>query len=712
MAKVKVNDDEFTEIGTHIVNASKRLEEAEVEWGTNFDNLYQRFVESGFLDALYEDAESTYHTWSRGLSAVSMTASGAALGLTFGPIGGIIGAVIGAIFGIVSCVLNEPTWLTVSKEAFKTLLNECRYGNNDCYIQISNTYTKLYNCQLAMENIKSKINLFQQTYANLYDSATAVGLDGQLMHASDGITVLGVETSVQINGQEIKMSVSDAMNAFYTYTDTVTSGVIAADYLERTYGYEVDYNKIVSEAGGFITDTVNSGLYSHEFVDVLLPQYTPDLDAAYDAVVNSTTVKLDELKSALVNNSSFGGEIALYSGLLGAAFMGAVSSGLNTGEPGTTTPGTTTPGTTTPGTTTPGTTTPGTTTPGTTIPGATTPGTTDPGASNPEDDKPEDDEPEDEIPEDTPVNEIEIVEIEEHELPENVLFEGEIDFDKLAREALGFDQSVEDILARRAEIINDIDRKFEMGDLDSLKDELKEYGYNDAEIEAIIKDKDMLTRAILEGDQRAQLAQKAMELAKEAGIEDYDTSFDDRPDYASLSDEGPSELLTIYSENKELVEMHTELKEFESAYETAVEDTNKLLGEVAEAKADMDAILEKYTEKYGEDTTKWSEDAAEQYNESIESYNESVNKAQEQMKVLEEAKEKYKESREEFDKAKKDYFDDINSDHEENAGIVGDDYTNSDVGGSQDANTEGPVISNDDLLGMINNNNGNITINN
>lgn len=638
-SKVKINSANFSEIQNYVTKASEKLDEAENIWGEKFDNLYANFVESDFLNSLYKDAESTFYTWSRGLSAVSCIAGGAALGLSFGPIGGIVGAIIGAIFGVTMAIINEPTWLTISKETFENLLLNCRNGNDDNYIKITNLKTKMYNIQVSLEKIKTKINEFQQLYANLNATAEAMGVKTTL--ADDGMTVLSVNTEVTIDGQTIELSTSDALNAFYTYENTVMSAMIEADILERTYGYDIDYNAIVKNANSFMADTINSGLYSHEFIDALLPNYTPDENAAYDATSAATEIDNDKLKSLMSDVSNL--NIFPGLGLMSAALIGKVGTGNDSSknlQPTGDTPSTGgTPTGTTGGT-------PSGTTGGTTIIGTPTGGTST--TTKPDEDKNKEEEEK--------KNDIEITEISDEELPESVSISEEVDYDALAKEKFEFESGYEELLEHRSEIIQDIETKFDSGDLDSIREELKEYGYNSAEIDAILEDRFMTIKAIVQGDQDAQLSKMAHELAKADGIEDFTSKYEGRPDYTLLEDDGPSDSLMLASEDEKVVELYDEMVDAKVAYNETIEETNKVLQEVTENKQAMEDLKVKYEEEYGEDTTQWTEEAANEYNEAIETYNKSVEDATKQMKVLEESKTTYETARKEFTDAREAYY--------------------------------------------------------
>lgn len=652
MSKVKTSSVEIESIENYIKNADEIMQEILDIWGENFDNLYNNFVTSGFLEDLYKDAESQYYNLANAGYVVSYTAQGAAtgalaggiLGTVFAPItatlGAIIGGVIGFFCGITHCIQNPTSikWCYDSKNVFVELLERCMYGNDDNYIALYNLKVKLENMALSMLKLKAKINEFQKLYANLNATAEAMGVKTTL--ADDGMTVLSVDTEVTIDGQTIELSTSDALNAFYTYENTVMSAMIEADILERTYGYDIDYNAIVKNANSFMTDTINSGLYSHEFIDALLPNYTPNENAAYDATSAATEIDNDKLKSLMSDVSNL--NIFPGLGLMSAALIGKVGTGDDSSknlQPTGDTPSTGgIPTGPTGGT-------PSGTTGGTTIIGTPTGGTST--TTKPDEDKNKEEEKK---------NDIEITEISDEELPESVSISEEVDYDALAKEKFEFESGYEELLEHRSEIIQDIETKFDSGDLDSIREELKEYGYNSAEIDAILEDRFMTIKAIVQGDQDAQLSKMAHELAKADGIEDFTSKYEGRPDYTLLEDDGPSDSLMLASEDEKVVELYDEMVGAKVAYNETIEETNKVLQEVTENKQAMEDLKVKYEEEYGEDTTQWTEEAANEYNEAIETYNKSVEDATKQMKVLEESKTTYETARKEFTDAREAYY--------------------------------------------------------
>lgn len=655
MAKVKVNYAEFESVQEHIEKAKSIMEDIVDVWGQNFDNLYNNFITNGFLEDLYKDAESQYYNLANAGYVISYTGTGfgtgAAIGaaagsvipglgnIAVGLIGGIIGAVIGFFCGIKHCVKNptEIKWCYDSKIVFENLLYNCALGDDDSFTAIANTDTKIEQMLLALFKIKTKINEFSQLYANL--NATAVESGIKTVLADDKVTLLGVETGVVIDGQTVYMNTSEALNAFYTYSNTIMSTEISADYLHRTYGYEINYNDIVKNANGFMTNTISSGLYTHEFILGVLPTYNPSLSAAYNAVTGATGVDLDKIQSTLNNSSLIAGEVALFGGLLGGALIGKIAS-----------------------------TTPSQSSNPSNIGGGNGGG----GSTNIKPNITPEVKPNttpEVKPEETvkPSNEVKIDSPVDSKLPEKVEFTNgnststendSNDFDEEARQKFEFEGEYENKISHRDELIADVDNKFDAGDFESLRKQLKEYGYSDDDIELILQDKLITMKAIVVGEQNVNLATQAKELAKLAGLEDFNSKYDIPLTYKDLVSEEPSKSFMLASEDSNVTNLYNDMKESKEAYKATIAETNSILSEAGTNKTAMDEIFNKYSKEFGSDTTKWTESAALEYKDAVDKYNTSVNDANKQMDKLNESKDKYLASRDEFEKAREKYYND------------------------------------------------------
>lgn len=671
MSKVKINYNEYLEVEENIVKAISNMENIEETWNQHFANLNQNFIDSGFLESLYKDAESQYYHWANagyfvtyvagGISAGALAgaAAGAVTGtvvpvignLTLGAIGGIIGAVIGFFTGIYNCVKNpnDVKWIYDNKIIFEELLRSCYNWENSNYTKTENIHVKLENVSLSLIELKNKINEFQKELANMQESANQANLGDQVNISKEGI-VLGVDTEVNIGGENITMSVSEAMNAFYTYGNSVMSAEFEADYMKRTYGTDVDYDKLVSFANSFMSDTIKSGLYTHEFIDVLLPTYTADYDAAVTGAAGNLGISTDKFNSVLDNNEDSIGNVAKVGGLIGAAFLGSLinnGTGNGTGTGG------------------------GTHGNGIQAPGSgggenpsTTPGTSDQDSSTnngetinqtptqtPEENKEEEKEKE----EQKKKNDVVIEKPSEEELPEEMKAEIERDYDDLARREYE-SQGSEALEKHRTEILEKVNERISNGDYDSLRKELKEYGYSDSDIETIIKDRDSIVTAIVAGEEKQALKEIANKLAEKDKVENFKSDYNDSLTANDLKDGTTSGLLVNASADKEVASAQKGLVESEKAYESAVENANKSLKEAVDSETKMKDLYDKYSKEYGNHPNDWSEEAAKEYNESIKAYNESVENAQKAVESTKTAKENYTKSKENYDKTKNEFL--------------------------------------------------------
>ena len=661
MSKAKINSVSYDELRTHVQSAADALTEVDTIWGDMFEDLYYAFIDSGYLNDLYEDAKSNYYTLKKTVSAIGNVVSGALLGCAVGGApGAIIGAVIGAIFGIWEFCTTDPTWITTSKEVFEQLLTDCVNGNNDCYIGITNIGTKLLNVQVSLEEIRTKINEFNYTYASLEESMNELGLKGTM--TDDGV-LLSVDTEVTINGQTVSTSVSEALNAFYTYQNTVMGSRIEAQILADTYGIEIDYDAIVANANGFMVNTLNSGLYSHTFVQAIAPSYSPDMAGATEVVAGGLGITSNDYQSAL---GAAAGVVGMGAGLLGGSFIGQLNipeeeppaddqttppasddqgpkpgenDGDNGGGPSTSTPGGTSPGGSSGG-----------------GPSGGGPSYSDETTSGPSESTPDKDK-EDTSKDDTPTNDVEVDKPVENEIPDKLESAIEKDYDDLARREFE-SLDPEEITARRQEIMEGIDEAYANGDFSDIKAKLKEWGYSEPEINALIADRDKLSIAMISGDQKEMMAEIAADLAKADGIDNYESSYTKSAEWNELTDGSANALVVNMSGDKEVSKALDNMMDAEEDYGEALAEATVAVEAVALAKTTMNDLSDKFTKEFGSsDPNKWSKEAAEEYKDAVKDYNDKVKDAQDKMKKHDEAKEEYDEAKEEYEEAKVDFMD-------------------------------------------------------
>lgn len=224
-----------------------------------------------------------------------------------------------------------------------------------------------------------------------------------------------------------------------------------------------------------------------------------------------------------------------------------------------------------------------------------------------------------------------------------------------------------------------------------IKAELKELGYDDAAIDKIMSgDPTVAKNAFKVGVQDQEMAKIANELAEKAGIEDFDTSYDDSQSYDSLHDGTVNVELTdhdrfidtlrpesgsnaetpkVVTEYDEYQQAETDFVEAKESYEEIYTETNKSIEAAEDAKADLDKYLTELKEKSGEDPTKWSEDEIKELNKLTTTYNTKVEEANENNeKYLKQYKE-YKAARDTFNKEKGEYYDELLDFYQKELGI-------------------------------------------
>lgn len=348
MSKIKLNYEEYKEVQKSVEESKTYVEKAIDLWEENFNQLHNNFINNNFLDELYEtpknkikslfvndqticgirDNEYLKNAGTLASNSVTTTNLSSLLSLDRWIIDEIITPLTSSV-GIGN-VVNDYHAIDFRHEAknnFEKLLNECNGKTGTItqanYKEIKNLDEKLENVKLSLQKVLTKIEEYNEKYADLRESASKEGII--LKHSnSDNMTVLGIETSITLDGNEIKTTTSEALGSFYTYTNTTMNNEIATDYLRRTYGYDINYSDIVKNANTFTTNTLQSGLYSHEFIKGILPEFNPQNANIYKTIGASTSVDLNKLESVFNNNAALAGSVALFGGLLGSAFVGSV----------------------------------------------------------------------------------------------------------------------------------------------------------------------------------------------------------------------------------------------------------------------------------------------------------------------------------------------------------------------------------------------------
>lgn len=420
-----------------------------------------------------------------------------------------------------------------------------------------------------------------------------------------------------------KVTISDMLNAFYTYTGMSMSANVEGRYLAEKMGVEFDENyqmNIMNGVNGFMSDA-----YSNSYFGIA------DMDSI-NAAAGSLGITLDDNNdfNSILNTYGDNLNVSGLNSVLGSEDVNSlVAMGASVG--------------------------------GGMLAAYTLTDNLDFKKPKPET-KPVNPSPDPGVtlPVEPPEPEIikppELVEPTQEVVPEEVVSEvTEQDFDELAREEFEA-QGAEAIYERRSKVLQEVEGLIASGDEKALRDKLSEYGYSDPEVEAILQNPDYIRTACIEGDQRAALTEIANRLADEAGVKGFDTKYDDGQQYQDLQDgTTSSEYIANMSLDKNVTDARNAYKEARVEYEKAVQEANTSIADANEAKVNMENLKN----EFGSDTTKWTQEQADRYNEAVNDYNDAVKIAAEKNEAIQGPKEAYLEARDNYNVAKEEFIDRI-----------------------------------------------------
>lgn len=268
------------------------------------------------------------------------------------------------------------------------------------------------------------------------------------------------------------------------------------------------------------------------------------------------------------------------------------------------------------------------------------------------------------------------------------------DVDMLAKEEFFDRYSTGELLAERR--LNDnkaFESLFSTEGKADLVEKFKEMGYSENEAIAAANNKDVGLAAFMLGSQNAETAQIAQDLAKEMGFgEDFDTVYDDKPDYADLFDGDAAASLMDPSTNTAVAEAKDAFNNAKDAYTESVTEANESIQAANEAKTELETIKAKIIGESGSDTSKWSDEQIKQYNEATRKYNTAVTKANEDVAESQAAKEAYNQAKVELKTKQEEYLEKIREAVREENGIPGENSNAGNQTPNNEQTNRDPVI--------------------
>ena len=144
---------------------------------------------------------------------------------------------------------------------------------------------------------------------------------------------------------------------------------------------------------------------------------------------------------------------------------------------------------------------------------------------------------------------------------------------------------------------------------DELVRRLKEYGYSDIDASKISVNLDLAKEAMLDGGRRSQLAQFAKALAKEDGIENYDSTYSLGRSVYDLENGTSAALREDFSGDAEFEKIREQYFNMEKDFVDFANNANEDLMKLNEAKDNFN----KFITEHGSDSGKWSNEEYKNY---------------------------------------------------------------------------------------------------
>ena len=233
---------------------------------------------------------------------------------------------------------------------------------------------------------------------------------------------------------------------------------------------------------------------------------------------------------------------------------------------------------------------------------------------------------------------------------ENVKVDTIDDYDAMARDKFETMNPAE-LGERRGKITAEAEELFANEDKTALINRLKEYGYDERDIDKIIQSEDATISAMMEGDQRMTMSEYAKEFAEKDGVKDFDSKYDDKQEYRNYDEDSSSHIIANRNSDEKVKEKREDYVNSKTEYEKAGEEVNRSIDKVNDSKDE----IEKFKEEHGSDVSKWSKEEVKEYKDKVEQYNkdiEDMNKNKEELSIKEKA---YNEDKAEYEKAKDDF---------------------------------------------------------
>lgn len=205
---------------------------------------------------------------------------------------------------------------------------------------------------------------------------------------------------------------------------------------------------------------------------------------------------------------------------------------------------------------------------------------------------------------------------------------------------------------------------------------LKELGYSEEDAIKLASSPADGQTAYVYGKYNQDLADSAKDLASTEGIENFDTSYDDKNTIENIENKTANVDLTPTSENVQ--KARQELTVAKEEYDKSVTVANQAIDKAVEAKDNYNSVLKDIQSSSGKNPKDWTDEQVDKYNEAATMYNDAVKKANEAAKEVETAKNTYTKEKDEYQTI----YENWREEAEKDVGITGKELDNGSISDS------------------------------
>lgn len=230
-----------------------------------------------------------------------------------------------------------------------------------------------------------------------------------------------------------------------------------------------------------------------------------------------------------------------------------------------------------------------------------------------------------------------------------------------------FEKIGDDLYEHREQQINEYR---EMSDSEKVE-ALEELGYSKSDAAKLVAAPAAGQTAYVYGKFTQSLSNTSNNIAAAEGFNNFVSAYDNKTNLANIMNKTANVDLTPTSENVQ--NARQQLSTAKGKYDESVNKANKAVDKAADAKNKYNKVLKDIQDKNGEDPKNWTDEQVDEYNEAATMYNDAVEEAQRAAEEVESAKQSYNQEKEQYQAV----YDKWRDEAEEDVGMTGVEVNNS-----------------------------------